>query len=341
MSNYNDIKIISEIDEDRTYLTPPVPEQDSRVMQGLKIQSADRDELSDKMSDMRLKSFNNQSNLYYQPFNPNVIDLENRLNRNQVWKRNEFKDTINNRINNCHNSQLVQSQPTQIITQKQQFQHQSNMQSQYNDRMFYNNYNQTNKIKIKDRNNDRMSNYTPLSSNSHPDYCVNQNQYNTNQKFIDNRLGNSSNNFLDDNGNIKYNVRRAEKFINNHQCGIENCFGGGCYHNSSTISEEEYKFVNQDIPASNIMTIGRLPESNQSSRINFKDKANQRLQNLISLPKTSSLPVVPIYQPKQKNLWQQSQQNTHKMKQRINELHQNCNVVVNDMMPINTQLLDD
>jgi hypothetical protein len=339
MSNYNDIKIISEIDEDRTFLAPP--EQNLRVMQGMKIQSADRDELSDKMSDMRLSSFNNQSNQYFQPFNPNVIDLENKLNRNQVWKRTEFKDTINNRMSNCHNSQLVQSQPTQIITQHRQFQHQPNMESQYQNRMFYNNYNQTNKLKVRDRNNDRMSNYTPLSSNSNPDYCINQNKYNSNQNFVDTRLGNPSNNFLDDNGNIKYNVRRGEKFKNNsHNCNIGEC-NNDCYHTTSKISEEEYKFVNQDMPVANVMTIGRLPESNKSSRVNFKDKANQRLQNLVSLPKTSSLPVVPIYQPQQQNLWQQSQKNSHKMKNRINELHQNCNIVVNNMMPINTQLLDD
>jgi hypothetical protein len=338
MPNYNDIKIISEIDNDRTYLAPSVPERDTRVMQGMEVKSADRDELSNKISDMRLRTFNNQSNQYFQPFSPNIIDLENKLNRNQLWKRNEFKDTINNRMNNCHNSQLVQSQPTQIITH--QHQNQPNTQSQYNDRMFCNNYNQTNKVKFRDRNNDRISNYTPLSTNSHPDYCIKQNQYNNNQNFVDNRLGNPSNNFLDDNGNIKYNVRRGQQFKQNHNCNTGNHFGNN-YYSSGTISEEEYKFINQDMPASNIMTIGRLPESNQSSRINFKDKANQRLQNLVSLPKTSSLPVVPIYQPKQKNLWQYSQQNTDKMKQKINELHQNCNVVVNDMMPINTQLLDD
>ena len=101
------------------------------------------------------------------------------------------------------------------------------------------------------------------------------------------------------------------------------------------MSEEQYQTITQ-----NVMTVGRLPESNQSSRVNFKDKANQRLQDLVSLPRTSSLPVVPIYQPKQKNLWKKDQQNSQNMKKRINELNPNCQVVVNEMMPLNTQLMD-
>ena len=66
----------------------------------------------------------------------------------------------------------------------------------------------------------------------------------------------------------------------------------------------------------NIMTLGRLPESNQNSRMNFRDKANERMQNLTSLPKTLSLPVVSVYQKNNQ--------------QDIN--------VVNDMIPINTHL---
>lgn len=303
----------------RQYVPPSIPANDIEIMQGQKVLTADRDEISNKMSDMRLKSYNNQSNYYFQPFRPDLINIESNLNRNHIGKRTEFKDTINNRLSN--NTQifqgLPQNQPQNLLDNNQPIQQQDNRISSSS------NYH-TNKFNNRDKNNDRLNNFTSLSTNSHIN-AINQNR----------RIGYSSNDFVDENGNPKYinNQTNQTNQTNQNNTSNNSHFVHSCTKKPNYISEEQYTFTNQ-----NVMTIGRLPESNQSSRINFKDKANQRLQDLISLPKTCSLPVVPVYQ--HKDLWKHDLQNSQNMKTRINELNPNCQVVVNDMIPINTQLSD-
>lgn len=308
----------------------PLPKQDEAMMTGQKVLSADRDELNDKMSDIRLQSYHNQSNRYYQPFRPELINIESTLNRNHAGKKTEFKDTINNRMSNCHNSQLLQSQPSQLFQQPIQ-QNQANNIT-YQDDRFLSNSHQTNKFTNRDRNNARLCDLTPLSNN------VNLG----NNNIHHNQMGISSNNLLDENGNLKHvHPSQRQQYQNNNMNNINNNnnnhFVHNCQQKPNYITEEQYKFINQN---QNLMTVGRLPESNQSSRVNFKDRANQRLQNLVSLPRTSSLPIVPIQQTRPNSLWQNDRKNSQNMKNRINEINPNCQVVVNEMMPINTQLMD-
>ena len=305
----------------------PLPKQDE-AMTSQKVVSADRDELNDKMSDIRLQSYHNTSNRYYQPFRPELINIESTLNRNHAGKKTEFKDTINNRMSNCHNSQLLQSQPSHLFQNTVQQNQPNNIT--YQDNRFLSNSHQTNKFTNRDRNNNRLANLTPLSNNVN---LGNQNNYKTNQ------IGISSNNLLDENGNIKYVHPSQQQQHQNHtfQQNNNDHFVHNCQKKPNYITEEQYKFINNN---QNIMTVGRLPESNQSSRVNFKDRANQRLQNLVSLPRTSSLPIVPVQNKQPDALWQNDKKNSLNMKNRINELNPNSQVVVNEMMPINTQLID-
>jgi hypothetical protein len=306
-----------------------MPSHDVKIIQGEKVLNADRDDISNKMSEIRLKSFNNQTNQYFQPFKPDLVNIESTLNRSHMSKKTEFKDLINNRMSNCHNSQLTQSQPAQMFNNKNNNKNNNNNVSnvnKYHDNVIGNtNPYQTNKFTNKDKNNDRLSNLIPLSNNSHLNL-------NNNAKNMSNtRIGQSSNEFLDENGNLKSNISQT----NSQQFKQKGHFIDNNDKKPSYISDSQYQFINQ-----NIMTVGRLPESNQSSRVNFKDKANQRLQDLISLPRTCSLPVVPVNQSHQKNLWKNDKKNSQNMKNRINELNPNYQVIVNEMMPINTQLIE-
>lgn len=314
-----------------------------QLMQGEKVLPADRDELSDRMSDLRLKGDLNQNqNQYFKPFNPNLIGVEARLNRSHAGKKNEYKDIINNRMTGCHNIQLLQTQPTQSIDNSYQQPTQSIQPQFKDDRVFNNNYYQTNRVSNRDKNNSRLNRLMPLGNNCN--FPAQQINTETN-----NRMGVNSNSYFDSNGNMQmkpdmYNTNQMteEKYKQTNHTIMTNNRVNNIQQNHNNIQQNHHvtQQTNNINNNNNIMTIGRLPESNQNSRVNFKDKANQRLQNLVSLPRTSSIPFVQSYQPQQKNVWANNQQNIKNIKQRINELHQNCPVVVNNMMPVDTSQID-
>jgi hypothetical protein len=316
-----------------------------QLMQGEKILPADRDDLNDRISELRLNNnIHSNQNQYYRPFNSQLIGLESSLNRGKTGKKNEFKDSINNRLSNCHNSHLLQSQPSQPINQNNDINNSHdndfNTISHTNDRIFNNNKYQTNKVSNRDKNNNRLSQFIPLGNNSK--FPVNK--ITPINKTNNERFGVSSNSFFDNDGNLQnqYTKNTNENTINyQHNNNMNNNMTNNNMTNNNIVNNHHNQQSNQNIKLdNNVMTIGRLPETNQTSRVNFRDKSNQRLQNLISLPKTSSLPVVPTYQPVHKDLWNNTKENIIDMKKRINELHQNCPVVVNNMMPVDTRQIE-
>lgn len=273
-------------------------------IQGEKVMHADRDELNDKMSNIRMSNIGNQSNNFFQPYTPDLINIESDISHNQLGKKTEFRDTINDRMFQSHPSQLIDNVTGQVHP-NHFHRFQQHIPAEYkDDRSLNSNFCQTNKFNNRDHNNNRLADLTPLGNNAN--LHTNHIQRTPNHLVGDSRIGISSNSYLDDNGNMIHN-------------------------NNIHTKPRELQYRTQALMDENIMTIGRLPESNQSSRINFRDKNNERMQNLISLPKTSSLPVIPVNQ--------QNQQKNN-MQQRIYELNNNCHNVVNEMMPINTHLTD-
>ena len=319
--------------------------KDSHLLPSQKVNPAERDEISDKMSNLRLQSDHISQNQYYKPFNPNLMDVESSLNRGYDSKKTEFKDTINDRLNHCHNSNLVPNRnpPTQTninISDKPQ-----HIPIKYQDDRQINHI-RTNRIDNRQKNNERLTQYTPLGNNSYfpstqlnpsnnnnsynpshsntphsnPHPLPQDTKYNPRGQSMD-RMSVNSNQYFDNNGNLLHNCIPTTK--------------------TPTLTEENYQTPNH-----NIMTIGRLPNVNESSRTNFRDKHNQRLQGLMTLPKNSSMPIntiqsQPLNQHIQENLWRQQNQHGVNMKKRINELNQHCQLVVNEMMPIDTSQVRD
>lgn len=257
-------------------------------IQGEKVMHADRDELSNKMSDLRLSSFNNQRNNFFQPYTPDLINVESDISHNQIGKKTEFRDTINDRMFQSHPSQLVNNNIPGQIHPNYFHRQQQHIPAEYrNDRDFNSNFQQTNKFNNRDNNNNRMVNLTPLGNNAN--LHTNQIQGTPRHLIGDTRIGISSNSYLDDNGNLVNTRKKANGYT------VPIIPGKG-------VINENKQHMTQALMDENIMTIGRLPESNQSSRVNFRDKNNERMQNLISLPKTSSLPVVSVYQQQAGNI---------------------------------------
>lgn len=291
-------------------------------IQGEKVVHADRDDLSNKMSDIRLSSFNNQSNNFFQPYNPKLINIEDDISCNQTGKKTEFRDTINDRMFQSHPSQLI-TEPIGQIHPNHFHRQEHHIPTEYkNDRNLNSNFYQSNKFNDRDNNNNRLSNLKPLGNNSNSIPI----QYTPKHLIGDTRIGISSNSYLDDAGNTVSYIKPSDSFIRSDET-------------NNYYTEEQHYRREWD---KNIMTIGRLPETNHNSRVNFRDKANERLQNLISLPKTSSLPVVPVYQQPQmlnnEQTYEQTDERKNKYIQQINELNSNCYNVINEIIPINTQL---
>ncbi len=220
----------------------------------------------------------------------------------------EFRDTINDKLNNIHLSLPTQQRATHsldmsFITNNPQYQSQLNTQK--NNMDFLN----ASRKDIRDGMNNKMDNIMfqrfehPEIPNSvkvvEQDYSYqtqNQNQQHLpfNQQNIRANSRDEHNSRMQDFSSLPRALYQPTKHINNpHLSGYQNSYDNQ-YRSYSPMSSNpdiiiqhpERNNNNNDLP----ITMNYLPNTNESARMNYKETHNERLQSLSPLARTCAIP---------------------------------------------------
>ncbi len=241
-----------------------------------------RDDINERVSNMKLSLPNQNKAQHY--FDMSLIQnnpqyMTTNYNSNQEketipdinYTRKDNRDGMNSRMD-IHMFQSFNNPeiPESIrITQNQYNQHQQYNQNNYDYSNDYHNHqpyqlnNQTNRKANKDMNNERMQNFCSLPKSLHnpmlppPTFMTPMDSFRSsyNDQYKD---------------YTSYSKLPDYQSQNKNHDNVFNQF-----HPNST----------------NNPIFGSLPKTNETSRINYKDANNERMQSLLPLPKTASIPI--------------------------------------------------
>ncbi len=255
----------------------------------------------------------------------------------------EFRDTINDKLNNIHLSLPTQQRATHsldmsFITNNPQYQSQLNTQK--NNMDFLN----ASRKDIRDGMNNKMDNIMfqrfehPEIPNSvkvvEQDYSYqtqNQNQQHLpfNQQNIRANSRDEHNSRMQDFSSLPRALYQPTKHINNpHLSGYQNSYDNQ-YRSYSPMSSNpdiiiqhpERNNNNNDLP----ITMNYLPNTNESARMNYKETHNERLQSLSPLARTCAIPNSDYTKSIEQNTMQQNlgritkDQNNNSQKTNVNQ----------------------
>ncbi len=293
-----------------------------------------------------IKSYQNMNSNNNQHNNTNMNPNMN-MNPNYKSKKSdnndlEFRDTINDKLNNMHLSLPTQQRATHtldmsFITNNPQYQSQVNTQK--NNMDFLN----ASRKDIRDGMNNKMDNIM-FQRFEHPeipssvkvvdqDYSYsNQNQQNLpfNQQNMRTNSRDEHNSRMQEFSSLPRALYQPTKHINNpHLSGYQNSYDNQ-YRSYSPMSSnpdiiiqhpERNNNNNNDLP----MTMNYLPNTNESARMNYKETHNERLQSLSPLARTCAIPNSDYTKSIEQNTMQQNlgritkDQNNNSQKTNVNQ----------------------
>ena len=281
-----------------------------------------------------IQSYQNQNQNQNQ--NPNYIprNTDNNNNTRNNNKRNdndiEYRDTINEKLNNLHLSLPTQQKATHtldmnFITNNPQYQSQLNIQKTNLD--FLN----SSRKDIRDGMNNKMDNImfqrfenpdipSSVKVTEQQQSYFNQQPQNQNQNQNQNQTGkfnsrDEHNSRMQEFSSLPRALYQPTKHINNpHLSGYQNSYDNQYRAYSPMSSNPDFIIQhpernnnnnnnnNNDLP----MTMNYLPNTNESARMNFKETHNERLQSLSPLARTCAIPNSDYTKSIEQNITQQN-----------------------------------
>ena len=268
------------------YQTPQQQPQSGRYSSNNKEEEF-RDDINERVSNMKLSLPNQNRAQHY--FDMSLIQnnpqyMATNYNSNQErdtpsdvnYTRKDNRDGMNNRMDTLMFQSLKNPEIPQSIRVNEQHynQYNTNKQNNYDYSNDYHNYQrpqthqtpqlnyQTNRKANKDTNNERMQNFCSLPKSLHnpmmspPTFMTPMDSFRSsyNDQYKD------------------YSTYSKVPDYQSQNNNPDNVFNQ--YHPNS----------------SNNPIFGSLPKTNESSRVNYKDANNERMQSLLPLPRTAALP---------------------------------------------------